>query len=102
MPRHDENDKALRRKRAAMMWLLRANGLTQREIGELMDVSATRVAQIISWYERLLRQRAYAVDEQRPFEKRLRAAGAIPELPQFSSRSHPMNVYFIDSDLPEE
>ena len=103
MARHDEVARELRRRRAAMIWLLRANGYTQRKIGELMGVSGGRVAQILSWYERLLRQRAYSTDEQRPFEKRLRAAGAIPDLPPRLSRGpHPMNVFFVDMDLPED
>ena len=95
MPWQTDVEKELRHKRAAMMWLLRANGLTQRKIGELMGVSAGRVAQILAWYDRVLRQRAYFLDAQHPFEKRLRAAGAVPEGPL-------PRKFFIDMDLPED
>jgi hypothetical protein len=102
MPRYNDDAKELRRKRAAIMWLFRVNGLTWREIGELLDVTRERARQIVCWYERLLRQRAYAIDEQQPFEKRLKAAGAIPKLPQPFLGDHPMAAYFMDTDLPDE
>lgn len=89
-----------------MMWLLRASGHTFREIGKLMGpVCVARVAQIVHWYERILRQRAYASSKTAAFERRLAAAGAIPTLPpsRFSWEPHrPMDAHFIDMDLPDD
>jgi hypothetical protein len=93
-----------RYKRAALMWMLRANGYTFRAIGELLgSVTGARVKQIVRWYEMVLRERAYSThDPRKGFEARLRAAGAIPSLPPFPWDPHPMNIHFLDMDLPDD
>lgn len=57
----DDRPESLRRrqeaslKRGAMLWRLRKDGHTFREIGELMGISTSRAQQIVRKHERILR-----------------------------------------------
>lgn len=67
------------------MWLLTAAGAKPRDIAAAFSVSVSRVYQLVAMQDHVLSHRISHLDTGTGWERRLRAACAIPERAAWSS-----------------